>query len=236
MGLRAGDLEDLVSNTISIDEFESKIDNEKAIVVAFKVADKEPAQDLSRFIEKSAVDLLDTEVSPAPDTDGKFVVFVEYSRNEKFPGEFITTVKSLKNLTNIGIDDFKFTVYKHSGTHNITEENLIEKVNLNSDNAKVVEQFFKDSVADAIILDENIVTLNKFNSSISFKIVDVNKTNILFDKYKLNGIPFKLNEEAKQVSRDMLNILGSSYSANLIKGYVLLSKSNSNISVLGISI
>ena len=107
MGLKAGDLDDLVSNLISIDEFESKIDNEEAIVVGFKVDDKEPAQDLSRFIEKSTVDLMDTEVSPAPDTDGKYIVFVEFSRDKAFPHNLVSVLKSMENLTNIKLEEYR---------------------------------------------------------------------------------------------------------------------------------
>src|ERR1700748_2916530 len=82
-GLRENDLEGLVLPVISIDQFESKIDDD-AIVVAFYVEYRDPAIDLNRFIQKSAVDILDTEVSPAPTEDGYFVVFVELMRDDKF--------------------------------------------------------------------------------------------------------------------------------------------------------
>ena len=34
-------------------------------------------QDLAFFMEKGATDILDTEVSPNPDDDGNYLVFVE---------------------------------------------------------------------------------------------------------------------------------------------------------------
>ncbi len=75
-GMRPGDLEDLVLPMITVDEYESKIDD-KAVVIGFYVADRDAAEDLNRFIQKSPVVLLDTEVSPAPDQHGYYLVFVE---------------------------------------------------------------------------------------------------------------------------------------------------------------
>jgi len=75
-GMRPGDLEDLVLPMLTIDEYESKIDND-AVVMGFYVSDKDAAGDLNRYIQKSPVQLLDTEVSPAPDQHGYYIVFVE---------------------------------------------------------------------------------------------------------------------------------------------------------------
>ena len=97
-GLRKSDLDDLILPTISIDEFESKIDNETTIVVGLYINDIDPATDLSRFIEKSAVPILDTEVSPAPDEHGHYMVFIEFSRDKTFPKNLIDVIDSLQNI------------------------------------------------------------------------------------------------------------------------------------------
>lgn len=75
-GMRSGDLEDLVLPLVSVDEFESKVDDD-AIVLGFYVSDHDAANDLNRFIQKSPVPILDTEVSPAPDEHGYYFVFFE---------------------------------------------------------------------------------------------------------------------------------------------------------------
>lgn len=80
-GMRAGDLEDLVLPLVSVDEFESKVDDD-AMVFGFYVADHDAAQDLNRFIQKSPVPILDTEVSPAPDEHGYYFVFFEILRDD----------------------------------------------------------------------------------------------------------------------------------------------------------
>lgn len=81
-GMRAGDLEDLVLPLLSVDEYESKVD-EDAIVFALYVSDFNAANDLNRYIQKSPVPLLDTEVSPAPDQRGHYLVFFELLSNDK---------------------------------------------------------------------------------------------------------------------------------------------------------
>ena len=90
-GMWAGDLEDLLQPVISVDEYESKIDNEETVVVVFFINDKDAAEDLNRFIQKSPSPIVDSEVSPAPDQKGYYLVFVELSNNDRF----------YKNLTNI---------------------------------------------------------------------------------------------------------------------------------------
>jgi len=122
-GLRKNDLSDLVLPLISIDEFESKV-SEDAIVVGFFVKDNEPANDLNRFIQKSPVSLLDTEVSPAPNEDGYFLVFVEFLRDEQFFSKLQTIINEVNNLVDIDSDGWSFTCYGHEGQFDLTEEKV----------------------------------------------------------------------------------------------------------------
>lgn len=81
-GMWAGDLADLVQPLVSIDEYQSKIDPD-AIAIGFYVNDKDAADDLNRFIQKSPVSIIDSDVSPAPDQRGYYIVFVELSFNDR---------------------------------------------------------------------------------------------------------------------------------------------------------
>lgn len=111
-GLRQGDLEDLVLPLVSVDEYESRIDD-AAIVIGFFVNEREAAQDLNRFIQRSPIDLLDTDISPAPDSKGYFMVFVELLGNEKIGENVEGLLEEIASLTNIsswkmkvrGVDD-----------------------------------------------------------------------------------------------------------------------------------
>jgi hypothetical protein len=108
MSLQPGDLEDLVLPLLDIDSFNSKIDNQRAIVVAFQVTDQDPAYDLMKFIEGSNLALLDTEVSPAPSPEGYYIVFVEIARNPQF---FEVLTELLEQVNNICDNKWQVKVY-----------------------------------------------------------------------------------------------------------------------------
>jgi hypothetical protein len=114
----------LVLPLISIDEFNSKIDNRRAIVVAFYCTDKDPAQDLMRFIEGSNLDMLDTEVSPAPSSEGYYVVFVEFSRNREFPA---TLDEIIQQVGNIAENKWQLKIWNHDDIVHYSTD-VIEKL------------------------------------------------------------------------------------------------------------
>lgn len=99
-GMRAGDLEDLVLPMLTVDEFNSKVGDD-AIVFGFYVNDRDAAMDLNRFIQKSPVKLLDTEISPAPDQRGFYLVFFEILLNDRMPEQVEELLKEVKPLVKI---------------------------------------------------------------------------------------------------------------------------------------
>jgi hypothetical protein len=99
-GLRKGDLEDLVLPFFSLDEYQSNIDD-SAIVIGFYVQEKGAAEDLNRFIQRSPVEILDTQISPAPDSQGYFMVFVELLNNAKLPENIEHILEEIASLTTI---------------------------------------------------------------------------------------------------------------------------------------
>ena len=89
--LFAGDLDGVLHPVISIDDFESKID-ENTIVIAFYLKNEESAEDLSVFLERSAISrILDTEVSSSTNKNGDYIVFVELDNSSK-DNELLTDV------------------------------------------------------------------------------------------------------------------------------------------------
>ena len=123
--LYAGDLRHLISDTVTIDEFKSKMGDDKdVIVVSIFVTDREPAQDLNNFIEKGYSFILDADVSPGEMDDGKYVVFVEFDRSDTFPEELIQILKDVEKLSNIKRWHFKY--FKFNTKQEVTRENLIQ--------------------------------------------------------------------------------------------------------------
>lgn len=81
----AGDLIDLIDPVISIDEFQPKTGHEfKYIVVGYYCLEESAAEDVRNFLERGLVDVIDIEVSPNPDENGKWLLFVEVMRTTEF--------------------------------------------------------------------------------------------------------------------------------------------------------
>jgi hypothetical protein len=129
-GMERGALEHLVLPLISVDEFESKIDDRRVIVTGFYVKDQSPATDLSNFVEKSNIRPLDTEVSPAPTDDGFYMVFVEMGRNDDFPKRLVSLAEQLSNLTTTKKWKFKPYLSGNDEFFDLTEDNIREYINL----------------------------------------------------------------------------------------------------------
>lgn len=96
----AKDLVDLVQPMVSIDEYESKIDKD-SIVIGFYVSDIDASKDLNRFILRSTVSIIDSEVSPAPDQKGYYMVFVEILKNDRLSDNIDYLLDEIKPLVDV---------------------------------------------------------------------------------------------------------------------------------------
>lgn len=128
-GSETGDLRRLVMPTLSIDEFRSKMGDDKDIVVlGFTVFNKDPALDLVNFVEKSYDWVLDADLSSGETNDGNYVVFVEIQRNADVTKYVLTLLHDLMNLTEQKLDDWTFTFYNKPEKRPITEKNLAKYI------------------------------------------------------------------------------------------------------------
>lgn len=169
-GLRAGDLKTLVQKTISVDEYESKI-SDAAVVFGFYVHDRDAAADLNRFIQKSPIKLLDTEISPSPDQHGYYLVFVEILKNKKLGEVVKELLLDIEPL--VGFSDWKMRVrqpksdvkskdrsVRSNNVHDFNAETLMQLLGRNDAAAKKnkVMSFVKDSdLEDAVVKDDDVV-------------------------------------------------------------------------------
>lgn len=223
-GLQIGDLTDLVIDTISVDQFNSKIEKD-AIVVAFFILYRDPARDLNRFIQKSAVDILDTEVSPAPTKDGYYVVFVEMKRDANFPKRLMWIISTLQELTSI--DKWYFRSYKHPEATDLTEENLKKYVDTRMPTVKEkIENFFKDTILDSLQIKNNKIVFEKNDSSLIFDFKGYGEPSKLLDLYNLNDKPLKLDESSRQSNMLIRSYLGENWNIEKIEDYYILSNNS----------
>lgn len=229
MGLKIDDLKFLVLPTISIDEFESKIDSD-ALVVAFYVRDDNPAEDLSQFIESGMYGILDTEVSPGTDEEGNYVVFVEFQRNEEVIDKLETILNSLKPLT--GNKKWHFTyIDGHDQSVDFSPNNvkkfvrLEEKENSNDE----FNNFFKESMLDHLSIQDNVITIGRNGYIKSFELIAFGSNpSFLLEAYDLDSKAFNLNQSTLHECKKIRNLLGSNWDINKVDDYFILAQSASN--------
>lgn len=100
MGLKEGQLADTILSKVSIDEFVPKTgDVEDVITAGFYVTENEVGNDVYKFISNSTADVRDVEVSPNPNGDGYYMVFVEMDRNPEALAKIREICKDIENVT-----------------------------------------------------------------------------------------------------------------------------------------
>ena len=123
-GLRPGDLQHLILNKVSIDQFEPKTGSDKEVLVmGLYSKDEEPAQDLARFIERGYIGVKDTEVSPGPDEDGNYMIFVEIQKDKETMKRVVEILNDIKSVTTVTEWHLNF----HGGRTHMLSEQMIEK-------------------------------------------------------------------------------------------------------------
>lgn len=215
-GLRSKDLKGFVEPTFTIDQYTSKMGEDKdVIVVGFRVNDKYPAIDLMEFIEKGYNFVLDADMSSGEEKDGKYQVFVEFERTDRFPKQLKNLLNGITQLTDCY--DWRFRYHKDLKGHNFSEEAIMENVPL-SDNAyknkmleiksDVIENFFDQTPIDAIQIDEsNIITIAKpYSGYIDMELLAMGSYNEIKDS--LQG-PIQLDEASQSQVNFLEKYLGN---------------------------
>lgn len=122
-GLDFSEMRGLVMDIISIDQFEPKVgDEEDTVVVAFSINNNEQAaKDLSNYLETGITELLDVDVSPAPDEKGHYKVFVEFMRDSQLYDKINGILTDVDKVINRE-SDWEYTAYKLSEPRKFDKE------------------------------------------------------------------------------------------------------------------
>lgn len=221
-GLMLGDLDELVLPLISIDEYESKISDDN-LVVAFYVRDKEPGKDLARFLSKSEIDILDAEISPVPNEEGNYLVFVEFLRDKSFIDDLLTLTDSMSGLTSI--DRWEFKAYKKQ-LEPLSAENLKANVRLKpkGEPTKALESLLMDT-RSVRLLQGNLIA-----GTSAFRVLAIGKTQRVMEGYSLESKPILLGET--QTHRILATAFGANWQVNMFEQFILVVNTDSDESIL----
>jgi hypothetical protein len=197
MGLRSGDLRDMIYEIFEIDSFASKMgDDQNIITLSFSVKTKEAADDLVSFLEKGYDFILDADVTAGEQSDGTFKVFVELERARDAHEQISEVVDGIKKLAEK--DRLKFRYYKDFRSHEATLENIQQFVPEDPDNYGIVanesnmnnfKNFFSNSFVESIEMLDDILTVKKmYADPVRFRFVDIGEKEVI-----LNNITESLN-------------------------------------------
>lgn len=179
-GLRKGDLINCVEHVFTVDQFTSKMGNDRDVaVLRFRVKDKFPAIDMMEFIEKGYPFVLDSDISSGEEKDGRYSVFVELERSKQLPNQIKSIIEGLSSLTNI--TDWRFRFYKDITSQDFTAESITEHIPLTPDEYDIsltetrneeVGEFFDQGTTEVEVSENLDVTFKKpFGGELKLKLV-----------------------------------------------------------------
>ena len=191
--LQAKDLRDLVKKVFEIDNFKSKIGRDEDVVtLSFTVEQEDPAKDLENFFEMGYSFILDADCSPGETDDGTYKVYVEIERTRHIADQIMELVEGVQKLT--GLEDMRFRYFKNFRSHEATLENLKNTVPTDKESYDIAternqldnfQEFFKNSYADEIkLLDESISFKRTYSGTVTFKIVNSNSKQNIYESIK----------------------------------------------------
>jgi hypothetical protein len=200
-GLKAGDLDGVVSKRFSVDQFKSKMGEDRNIMVlAFTVDGMAPAKDLERFAESGFKEVLDADATPGTLEDGKHRVFIEFARVESVDQHIRKFLDDLKNLANIDI--FEFTYHKNVTPFEASAKNLADVLprtaiaytqKINGMKLESTQTFFDKFQMLEFKLDNNIIEITKRNAdTLRFELHAFGQTSMIMNEIKA----FRLDESA----------------------------------------
>ena len=197
-GLKAGDLEGVVSNRFSIDQYKSKMGEDRNIMVlAFTVDGQAPARDLERFAETGYKAIMDADATPGTMEDGKHRVFIEFARKPDVISHIVSFLEDLKKLTNH--ECFEYTYHKGQNPTTVSDSTLAETVPTTPEayeqrvsEIKIGEakNFFDKYDMLECKLQDNILSVKKSGTQqeLQFEIHKVCKTNEIMKEAKAFAI------------------------------------------------
>jgi hypothetical protein len=185
MGLREGDLRDMMHDIFEIDSYASKMGSDKDIVtLSFSLKEKAPADDLMNFLERGYGFILDADVTAGEQSDGTYKVFVEIPRDRDAHSNILEIVDGVRNLA--ALDKLKFRYYKNFRSKDVSQETLEELVptdpdkygiKVNESNLENYKNFFNKSYMDSIEMVENKLYIKKkYADPLTFEFVDFGDT------------------------------------------------------------
>lgn len=225
---------------ISVDEFEAKSGtDEEVLVIAFYMDDEDPAKDLDSFIERSPFDIIDVDVSPNPDENGNYLVFVEVKRQPGIGELFKELVTDIENVT----DKMDWKV-KSLGNEEIPIEEFdlesfvtpAEDVTSSEDTdveepEDIEETVLKNTNAKTIVTENNQIKLRGHNAELVLNKLCSGDSDKIVEDYQLVGKNIDILYSSPGLTALRI-LLGEDWEIMAIDGKLLITETRKNFSFL----
>lgn len=190
MTLRANDLKDMMYYVFEVDSYASKMgDDANIVTLSFSLKQKQPADDLVKFIESGYPFVLDADVTAGEQRDGTYKVFVEIERNKNIAQQVTEVLDGVQKLA--GNEKLRFRYYKNFKSLDATYENLEETIPKSSEDYGIkkdqtltdnFQHFFNRSYIDSVDLVEHTLTIKKaYADPLSFDVVNFGSKNDILE-------------------------------------------------------
>lgn len=220
-GLRRGDLNHMILPLISVDEFNSKIDDRTVIVVAFYAYEEDPAHDLSNFIERSPQTVMDTDVSPAPTREGYYVTFVEIKRDPKFIPKLLKILTEIDNLTDVKQWQFTSQKLPSGKVLPVSEDNLKKWVNVQPElmdtktpDADQLKEWFSHSSLHDVQVIQNQIQLHRAGITHVYEVISL--------QTQPPDAPLQLMENHIAMCNRLERLLDGPYQAHMMQDQLIV--------------
>jgi hypothetical protein len=220
--MREGDLADLVIPLLSVDEFVSDVDPTQCIAFGFYVHDQDAANDLNRFLQKSATPIMDTKVSPAPDQHGYYMVFAELMNNSRLPEIMTEILAEIKGL--VDIEDWQMRVRKTKGLVPFSEENLkraLKKID-DDDVHENIMTFLHPSMLSNVLFEDDLIMLEGGGEKHLYNVIMFDRIDAIMEKQKLAESPMAFDIRTIARLNRVRRSLGEDWEASRIGPFVML--------------
>ena len=145
MALKEGDLKSTILKKISIDEFEPKTgEAQDVMVLGMYLNEMAPAKDLYHFINNSIIEIRDVEVSPNPNTDNYFMLFLEIDREEGALSKIKDIMSEVERLS--GKLDWSVSTTLSEESFKLQDDNLMNYIQLDPENYLTSEEFMANKL------------------------------------------------------------------------------------------
>lgn len=263
MALKEGDLKNTILKKISVDEFEPKTgEAQDVMVLGMYLNEMAPAKDLYHFINNSIIEIRDVEVSPNPNPDNYFMLFLEIDRKEdslstlkdiikeveRLSGKLDWTVSTTLSEENFKLDDENLKNYLQLDPENYltSEEFMAQKLEAEQqaeemrleeeakDNSSKILEFLKASSLLEAGITDNVLHLRGSRDIASLEIVNFGNSTSVMEEVGITESALKLDFD--KVAMSKLNAMLGEMRAMPIDEYIVIyNPANTDILVTKVS-